>query len=192
MRSTVARPRPDDMLGNRQSAIEPEIFAMTIYALKAGVRQPEVLSSLGNGEGQFEWSAPENKDLLPLRQRIEKRGWQPLADAEQDCYQSFLLDLKDGDHLIYVNEPKWGQCISVKAAGPCARLGAEGEFKHRFPVDSSSICVFDRTSGVVSPGLGAGLKQQGRCWRIYAVEDFFYLLKANQDGKSLLTGAPEH
>ncbi len=160
---------------------------MTVYALKV-VRKKEVVEMLFNclkaGEGRFGWSWIETADLRELRERIEESGWESLSKEEQECYygQDFLLDLRDGDHVVYVNVPEWGQCTLAEVAGEYRWRYEPGDFNHRFPVDSASVRTFDRNADIVPAALSRRLKLQGRWWRVYAQAEFESLLGALDRG----------
>ena len=88
----------------------------TIYALRGDENNPEcaamLYSSLQEGEGRFGWSSIETGDLNKLKQRIEQDGWDSLSDDERECYQAFLLDIREGDYVIYINCPSGGSVHS--------------------------------------------------------------------------------
>jgi hypothetical protein len=46
-------------------------------------------------------------DLRRLKSKVDTTGWNSLTKDEQSRYQAFLLDLKEGDWVIYVNVPQW-------------------------------------------------------------------------------------
>src|SRR5215204_5972213 len=99
---------------------------MQIYALKT---HPEwahaVHASLREGIGRFGWSYMHDggqtlgdADLNRLRDKISATGWHSLTADEQDRYQNFLLALKQGDWVVYVNVPDYGRCTLAKVTGP--------------------------------------------------------------------------
>ncbi|MCW5977115.1 MAG: restriction endonuclease [Bryobacteraceae bacterium] len=160
----------------------------TIYAIK-GSTDCDLLASLRSGEGRFGWSYIETADLSQLKSRIDSAGWNSLRNEEKDCYQSFLLELRADDYVVYVNVPDWGQCSAARVTGPYVWRyeGAGTDFNHRFPVDPKSVFVFDRNDAAVHPALRARLILRGRYWRIYAKDEFEALLKAQDAG---LVGKP--
>jgi len=159
----------------------------TIYALKgAEGMEKKVLHSLQEGEARFGWSYIENADLHSLKGKWEKDGWVSLTAEEQDCYQGFLLDIKQDDYVVYINVPKWGQCTLAKVTGLYYWKKEDEDFNHRFPVDPESIRVFDRNDAIVPRRLSSKLKLQGRWWRLYDQVLFKQLLgdlEAGRDGK---------
>jgi hypothetical protein len=155
----------------------------TIYALKGDAdRSDSVVSSLNQGEGRFGWSYIENADLRHLKSKIDATGWNSLSNEEKDCYQSFLLDIKANDYVVYINVPEWGKCTLARVTGPYMWRFEDDDFNHRFPVDKDSVIEFDRNDAVVHPALSARLKLQGRYWRIYLKDEFEALVKALKDG----------
>ena len=149
----------------------------TIYALRTEC--DEIFSSLQKGEGRFGWSYVETADLRELEKRIHSETWDSLSEEEQNCYQPFLLDLKENDYAVYINVPEWGQCTLARVTGPYfwRYEGKDSDFNHRFPVDPESVFDFDRNDiTIVHPSLSAKLKLQGRFWRIYDLHEEFEAL----------------
>jgi len=163
----------------------------TIYALKGSSDWCDILSSLQGGEGRFGWSYIETADLRQLKNRIELSGWNTLSDEEKDCYQSFLLDLKEGDYVVYINAPEWGKCSVARVTGPYAWRYEDDDFNHRFPVDPASVFVFDRNDAIVHPALRARLVLRGRYLRIYLNDEFEALLTAQKTGLTGKRRTPE-
>lgn len=162
----------------------------TIYALKAGDEDMPasiLFDDLKLGEGRFGWSYVETGDLNALKGRIENNGWDSLTEQEQDCFSGrFLLDIKAGDWLVYINMPEWGMCAAARVIGPYQWKwgGASSDFNHRIPVDPESVFIFDRNDAIVHPTLRARLKLQGRYWKIYARSEFESLVKDHKAGLS--------
>jgi hypothetical protein len=157
----------------------------TIYALKSHPDRDwcnRLFTSLKNGEGRFGWSYIESADLRELKQRIAEKGWDSLSKDEKACYQSFLLDFKPGDYVVYINLPNWGKCTLAKVTGQYQWKFEDQDFNHRFPVDPSTVQVFDRNDASVHPALRSRLKLQGRWWRINLQDEFSYLLEALRTG----------
>ena len=140
-------------------------------------------SSLKRGEGRFGWSYIETGDLNKLKQRIEQDGWDSLSDDERECYQAFLLDIREGDYVIYINVPEWGKCALARVNRPYCWRYEDDEFNHRFGVDPDSVHVFDRNDELVHPLLSARLKLRGRWWRINQQQHFEKLLRGLEAGK---------
>ncbi len=163
----------------------------TIYALKGSSEWCDIHASLTKGEGRFGWSYVETADLRQLKHRFEQNGWDSLSDEEKDCYQSFLLDFKEGDYVVYINVPEWGKCTVAKITGPYEWRFEDGDFNHRFPVDATSVYVFDRNDAIVHPALSSHLKLRRRWWRIYLQSDFEALLKSLKEGVPATPRTPE-
>lgn len=156
-----------------------------IYALKGDPDWCDtILTSLRLGEGRFGWSYIEGGDLHKLKNKIDAGGWKILESDERNCYQGFLLNLKEGDFIIYINVPEWGKCTLAKVTGPYFWRFDDDDFNHRFPVDPESVLVFDRNDKVVHPALSARLKLQGRYWQIYAKSECESLVSALKNGAS--------
>lgn len=163
----------------------------TIYALKGNTEWFDILSSLQNGEGRFGWSYTESADLRILKKRVDTVGWDSLTDEEKDCYQSFLLDFKNGDYVVYINVPEWGKCTAAKVTGPYQWKFEDDDFNHRFPVDPDTVYIFDRNDASVHPALRSRLKLQGRWWRIYLKDEFADLLEVLKKGGAPSQPTPE-
>jgi hypothetical protein len=91
---------------------------MHIHALKVEEWAEQVYRSLKDGVGRFGWSYMKDDNGLPLgdadlnrlKSKITSTGWETLTRDEQDRYQPFLLELQDGDYVVYINVPQWGRC----------------------------------------------------------------------------------
>ncbi len=163
-----------------------------IYALKGDADWCDVVfSSLQKGEGRFGWSYVESADIRKLKQRIDTDGWESLSQEEKDCYQAFLLDFKTGDYVVYINLPEWGKCTVAKVTGEYQWRFEDEDFNHRFPVDPSTVYVFDRNDASVHPALRSRLKLQGRWWRIYVKDEFAELLEVLKKGVAPTQRTPE-
>ena len=158
---------------------------MTIYAMRVSDDQKDVhkvFDSLKRGEGRFGWSYEKTADLRALRGRIEQSRWDSLNNREKDCYQEFLLSLRDGDYVVYINVPQWGHCTLAKVTGAYEWRYEEADYNHRFPVDPTSVRRFDRNGDIVPAALCARLKLQGRWWTIYVESEFDSLLESLRKG----------
>lgn len=162
---------------------------MNIYALKAPEGEQEramITSSLKQGEGRFGWSYVETADLVSLKKRIE--AGEELTDDERECYDPFLLNLENGDYVIYVNLPEHGQCTIAEVTGRYFwKWDSEvKDFGHRFPIDPEKVWPFNRNDAIVHPALSARLKLRGRKWRINLENELKDLVNA------LIAGKPSH
>ncbi|TEB10636.1 restriction endonuclease [Pelotomaculum propionicicum] len=163
----------------------------TIYALKGSSDWFDIMPSLKLGEGRFGWSYIESADLRKLKHRVEAISWDSLSDEEKDCYQSFLLDFKSDDYVVYINVPEWGKCTIAQVTGEYQWKFEDEDFNHRFPVDPNTIYVFNRNDALVHPALRSRLKLQGRWWRIYLKDEFNQLLEALKKGFTPTQRTPE-
>ena len=142
----------------------------TVYALRVSDdRSDAILRDLQKGEGRFGWSYAKTADLRKLKRKRAKG--QELTDEEKHCAQWFLLDLEEGDYVIYINVPEFGKCTLARIVGPYVWRWEEDDFNHRFPVDGRSVVTFDRNDEVVNPRLSSRLKFQGRYWRVVSRDD---------------------
>lgn len=158
----------------------------TIYALKVTpVWADEIYESLKKGEGRFGWSYIDTANLESLNQKISDEGWDNLTEDEQNCYNPFLLGFKDGDYVVYINVPRWGECTVAKVTGTYYWIFDDHDFNHRFSVNPNSIYIFNRNDSTVHPTLSSRLKLQGRWWRIYAEEEFYDLINVLEKGEHL-------
>ena len=170
---------------------------MAIYAIKGDTDHPEnmelVFDSLNHGEGRFGWSTIETADLRELRDRINRDGEDTLTRDEQKCWKKcwFLLELREGDYVVYINVPEWGQCTLAKVTGEYTWHFDEEDFNHRFPVDQESIRVFDRRDAMVPPALRTRLSLQGPWWTIYVEREFNELLASLLQGVAPAPATPE-
>jgi hypothetical protein len=122
---------------------------------------------------------------------VDTDGWDSLSDEEKDCYQAFLLDFKPDDYVVYINVPEWGKCTVAKVTGQYQWKYEDEDFNHRFPVDPSTVYVFDRNDASVHPALRSRLKLQGRWWRIYLNNEFAELLEILKKGVTPIQRTPE-
>jgi Restriction endonuclease len=171
-----------------QGNMMPEPEVKVVHALRADEWENEVYVSLKKGVGRFGWSFMRDAagqslgdaDLRRLKGKIDANGWSSLTADEQDRYQAFLLELKEGDWVVYVNVPRYGRCTLARVTGPYYwdhNAPADEDFNHRFLVDPTSVRDFDRNDVIVQPRLAARLKLQGRHWHIYAISEFQDLIR---------------
>ena len=157
----------------------------TIYALKGAndpCRNGITFRSLNENVGRFGWSYIKTADLTKLQARIEQGD--SLTPCEWDCYHPFLLDIKDGDYVVYIDIPEWGKCTLAHVTGPYFWRYHDDDFNHCFPVESRSVRVFDRNDAVVHPQLSRKLKLRGKYWRIYDMhQQFESLIESLREGR---------
>lgn len=87
--------------------------------------------------------------------------------------------------------PEWGKCTVAKVTGQYQWKFEDDDFNHRFPVDPSTVYVFDRNDASVHPALRSRLKLQGRWWRIYLKDEFAELLEVLKKGVTPSQRTPE-
>lgn len=160
---------------------------MAIFAIRSpeeNENKRKIYDSLRGGEGRFGWSYIPTADLRELEKRIAKEGWDSLTDEEKECWDhsSFLLELRDGDYVVYINLLEGGQCTLARVTGPYEFRYEDVDFNHRFPVDPDSVRSFDRNDDMVPPALSARLKLPGAWWRIYTEAEFYELLESLNQG----------
>lgn len=158
----------------------------TIYALKGHTDshwKRATFSSLEEGEGRFGWSYIKTADLNQLQDKIDSDGWRSLSLKEKDCFQGFLLEIKEGDYVVYINVPEWGRCTLARVTCPYFWRYEDDDCNHRFHVDPKSVRVFGRNDSIVHPALSRRMKLQGRWWRIDLHSEFENLVKALEEGR---------
>jgi hypothetical protein len=170
-----------------QGNMMPEPEVKVVHALRADEWENEVYVSLKKGVGRFGWSYMRDAagqslgdaDLRRLKGKIDANGRSSLTADEQDRYQAFLLELKEGDWVVYVNVPQYGRCTLARVTGPYYwdHAPADEDFNHRFSVDPTSVRDFDRNDVIVQPRLATRLKLQSRHWHIYAISEFHDLIR---------------
>lgn len=91
-----------------------------------------------------------------------------------------LLQIREGDWVVHVNSPNYGQCVAAKAVGEyqfddgisvdwITALGNK-DFNNFIPIDPETIIEFERNSPNVLPSVN--LAPRRRIQRVLAVEDF--------------------
>ncbi|TAG85689.1 MAG: hypothetical protein EAZ20_14450 [Bacteroidetes bacterium] len=155
---------------------------MSIYALKANPDDKwlkAIYNSLLNGEARYGWSYLPTADLQILSKKIKEDGWNLLNEDEKKCWQPFLLDIKEGDYIVFINTPQLGQCTLAKVNKPYyfkmhddLKYDWGFDANHCLGVDIKTVKTFDRNGKSVHPTLSRRLKLQGRYWQIYAEKEF--------------------
>ena len=149
---------------------------MNIYALKVGENVEMVKDPLINdGIARYGWSYVENADLNIMK----NMSWNSMTAEQKDCWKAnFLLNIKPGDYIVYINTPSYGKCTLAKVIEPYfwAWDKYKGDFSHCLRVDRDSIRSFDRNAKEINPSLSRRFKLQGKYWRIYLEDEFKELL----------------
>jgi len=176
---------------------------MSIYALKtksdyANDReiQEQLFNELKQGIARYGWSYEDDADLQLIRKLKSGGNVQSKTPNQEQSYiwkrTSFLLDLEEGDYLVYINLPEYGKCTIAKVLGGGysfdggIRCHSEGgmvykDFRHCLPVQF--INTFDRRGSLVHPHLYRRLVLQGNHWQVSAEDEFNDLLKALEEGR---------
>lgn len=170
------------------SANDYQIFALkTDLDEKNDYWKRRLFESLQNGKARFAWSFINNGDLLLIREKITKSGWNSLSEDERSCWRAnFLLEIKKGDFLIYINMPDYGKCTIVQVDNTYKWDYWDTDFNHCLEINRGSLRVFDRNDKGVDASLSRRLKLQGKYWRIYLKKEFEDLLSKIDSGT--LTG----
>ena len=141
----------------------------------------------------------ETKELLRKSIWDDKKsrfGWSPDArydlrkePTEEHRRQLFLLEIKEGDWIVHINLPEYGQCTAVKVVSeydfdeegiPSIHNGQERkDFRHYLGVEP--VIEFDRNAVVRT----VNLRPRRRYHRIYAVDDFEKSIENLQKGKKV-------
>ncbi len=133
--------------------------------------QKIIFQSIQEGKSRFGYSSDDSNNLKLDENR----------NIKDNCGQRFLLLIKEGDWIVHINTPKWGECTAVKVKSSydfdegLYDLGYD--FRHCFEIEKDSIISFDRNDPNISPTVQRKLKLMGRYWRINDKEEFFDSLK---------------
>jgi hypothetical protein len=164
-----------------------QIFALKTDSEENDYWKPRLFESLRNGKARFGWSYAKDGDLLLIKQKLSSGGWQHLSEDEKGCWKAgFLLEVKKGDYLIYINMPVYGKCTIVQVDGPYEWDSWDRDFNHCLKINPGTLKVFDRNDKGVDASLSRRLKLQGKYWKIYLKKEFEGLLSKIEAGS--LTG----
>lgn len=132
-----------------------------------------VYESVKRGKSRFGWSW-RNEHNLKL-----ENNW-----TDEHSRQLFLLDIKEGDWIVHINMPEWGQCIAARVVREYDfDEKIDEEFRHFFEIDVESIVEFDRNNPVVDPRVN--LRPRYRYHRVYCVEEFNKSIEAIKSGEEI-------
>ena len=166
-----------------------QIFALKTDSEYNDYWKPKLFESLKNGKARFGWSYIKDGDLLLIKENLNKSGWKSLSEDEQGCWSAnFLLEVKKGDNLVYINMPDYGKCTIVQVDFPYKWDYWDKDFNHCLEINRKTLRVFDRNDKGVDASLSRRLKLQGKYWRIYLKKEFEELLLKIDTGS--LTGEP--
>ena len=155
----------------------------TIWALRGPSRK-------SNGETYKEGRIEIAKSIK--EEKKSRFGWSwknehNLNEPWSDCHlrQQFLLLIKAGDWVVHINVPEQELCVAAKVTGIYGfDGGCLGDFRHYFPVDSSSIRQFNRkTEAPQALHFELGLitedsYTQQRAWKIIKAKDLLDFLES--------------
>ena len=137
-------------------------------APKEGEEKKLLHESIKLGKSRFGWSMGDNQNL-----KLENNWYSE---------QRSLLKIKEGDWIVHINLPVWGQCIAVKVCseydfddGLMTNWGAD--FRHCFKIDTTSITEFSRTDPKVLPSVNLRPRKGRVCQKVKKVDDFHKSIK---------------
>lgn len=174
----------------------PHLFKpdFCIYALRAGdtvndsIVLPIILNDLIGGQARFGWSYQDDANLQFIQEQILGNYERELTDEQKHIWKhtKFLLNIKEGDYLIYINLPNLGDCSVARVLKTYSfdegiycddfKNYADGsrDFRHVFEV--KYINTFSRNEDFVPELLASKLKLRGKWWRVREKTEFQRIL----------------
>ena len=132
-----------------------------------------VYESVKRGKSRFGWSW-RNEHNLKL-----ENNW-----TDEHSKQLFLLAIKEGDWIVHINMPKWGQCIAARVVKEYDfDEKIDEDFRHFFEIDTKSIVEFEKRDPRLDPRVN--LRPRQRYHRVYAVEEFKKSIEAIKNGAEI-------
>lgn len=140
-------------------------------------------SLLFDGKSKFGWSYFRSANLLDL----EDKPWSEMSEEEIETWNktNFLLEIKEGDWVVHINVPTWGQCITGRVKekyffedDPTDKK----DFRHTLLLDKDTVMQFDRNNEAIHPLISRRFKLRGRFWRIYDQEAFLMSINNLKNG----------
>jgi restriction endonuclease Mrr len=114
--------------------------------------------------------------------------WEQTHSLREKGYgkNAFLLKIKEGDWVVYVNMPSYEKCVAVKASGDYEfdegiNCSWGRDFNNYIPVDRETIIEFNRNNPNVLPSVN--LAPRKRAQRILQVDDFLASIENLNQGK---------
>jgi len=169
-----------------------------IYALKTigtgndEYVQPKLFEEIKKGKARFGWSYENSSDLNQIEKTLKANNWDfnKLVDDQAEVWDkgNFLLNIKTGDYLVYINQPQYGYCTICLSQGEYSfddgihcddftHADDGNDFRHFIP--SKFIGTFSREfAKSVDVKLYRRLVLLGRWWRIKTEEEFSSLLES--------------
>ncbi len=122
-------------------------------------------SILDEHKSRFGWSNKDHHNLSRT-ENCNKNVNENFGDTK------FLLQVQEGDWIVHINCPAYGQCLAAKVISKYQwdQESSYGDFRHFFSIDQNSIVKFDRNNPVISPAVKLALP--GKQWKIYEKENF--------------------
>jgi hypothetical protein len=113
--------------------------------------------------------------------------WEQSRSLKEQWYgkNAFLLKIKEGDWIVYVNMPSYGKSVAVKVLGNYEfdegiNCSWGRDFNNYIPVDSETIIEFKRNNPNVLPSVN--LSPRKRAQRVLQVNDFLASISNLKEG----------
>lgn len=113
--------------------------------------------------------------------------WEQSASLREKWFgkNAFLLRIKEGDWIVHVNMPNYGNCVAVKTVGEYhfdegVKCNWGSDFNNFIPVDPKTIVEFNRNNSNVLPTVN--LVPRKRAQRVLEVSDFLTSIENLKDG----------
>lgn len=142
----------------------------------------------------FAFAQIDNNDARQSVYKEIKNGksrfgmWEQSVSLRDEWFgpNSFLLRIKEGDYIVHVNMPSYGNCVAVKTVGEYGfdegvQCSWGIDFRNFIPVDPQSIIEFDRNNPNILPSVN--LAPRRRAQRVLEVNDFLTSLENLKEGK---------
>lgn len=147
---------------------------MAIYVFNEAEDSSVIAQSLCNDSiSRFGWSYDDSSDLRIL----QHKSWNEMSPDEISIWKktNFLLNIKQGDWIIHVNTPAWGQCIAGEVLEEYFfdTDSTKEDFRHCITIKGETLIQFDRNANQIYPAVSRRLKLQGHYWRMYYEKEFF-------------------
>jgi hypothetical protein len=114
--------------------------------------------------------------------------WEQSGSLQENWFgkNAFLLRVKEGDWIVHVNMPSYGECVAVKAVGEYGfdegvKCNWGSDFNNFIPVDPQTIIEFNRNNPNILPTVN--LAPRKRAQRVLEVADFLTSIENLKDGK---------
>ena len=154
-----------------------QVWAFLAPSGKDGAAKDLLYKSIKeDGKSRFGWSMYDKNNL---------------KGDECNSEHKFLREVKEGDRIVHINLPKWGECVAVEVVKPYAfdeglncswreKEEHRKDFRHCFEIDKESIIKFDRRDPRIIPSIN--LRPKYRYHRVYEIDDFMQSMKYLKEG----------